>query len=89
MAKSTAKLKGDLYEDQICTYLNLNGYVAYKWSNIPGKVLLDSDILTNLEVFRLQRKVHKLYPNAFTNPLIDIGVDILAHKKWEILLRSV
>lgn len=71
-----SKTKGDLYETYICKYLNETS-LAFLWSNIPEKHLLESELVHDLNEHRIKRKKFRDNPNENTNPLIDVGIDIL------------
>lgn len=72
----TTKTKGDLYENQILQELRKSSE-AYLWKDIPQKYLIESNLLSNLEILRINRKNHLKNPQTNSNPLRDIGFDIL------------
>lgn len=70
--------RGTEYEQYICKELNKT-YEAWMWRHIPEKHLIDSDIVTDLNKFRLFKKNEKNDPES--NPLRDTGIDILCFDK--------
>jgi len=78
------KEKGDKYEIYIHNILN-NINIAYLWYNIPEKDLIESDLIHDLNKHRLKRKKFIQNPKENTNPLLDIGIDILEIKDNEYI----
>jgi len=78
------KEKGDKYEIYIHKLLN-NINIAYLWYDIPEKDLIESDLIHDLNKHRLKRKKFIQNPKENTNPLLDIGIDILEIKDNEYI----
>lgn len=79
------KVKGDLYEQYICDYLNTKFpgtsaiKIAYLWKDVPEELLYQAKLITEYNEHRLKRKNGQLNENA--NPLQDFGIDIVMVKK--------
>lgn len=70
------KTLGDLYEIQIRDHIiNKIGDRAYLWSHTPEDILIDSGIIGDHNIHRLNRKENK------ANPLQDTGIDIIQVNK--------
>lgn len=67
------KIKGDLYEIFINSYLNTLDSTknSYLWRDIPEFILYQANLITCYNEHRLKRKSDKI------NPLQDIGLDII------------
>ena len=67
------KIKGDLYEIFINSYLNTleSTRNSYLWKDIPGFILYQAKLITCYNEHRLKRKSDKI------NPLQYIGLDII------------
>ena len=67
------KIKGDLYEIFINSYLNTLDSTknSYLWKDIPEYILYQANLITCYNEHRLKRKSDKI------NPLQDIGLDII------------
>jgi len=78
-------IKGDIYEKYICDILNNEG-IAWLWKNIPEYHLLESNLINDLNIHRLNRKKFLNNPDNFVNPLRDTGVDVLLYKQNKYIL---
>ena len=77
-----ALYKGDTYEKYILQYLKKNRYKCWLWKDIPKNELFNSTILSENEYKNLlnyTKKFNHNYKKRYDiNPIIDIGIDILA-----------
>ena len=72
------KIKGDIYELYILNYIkDTSNDNVWLWSHIPGEHLIEARLINNLDELRYNRKNFIEDKENNTNPLRDIGVDIL------------
>lgn len=75
------KQKGDEYEQFVCDDLNTEQTttIAYLWKDVPEQILYDTNLITDYNEHRLNRKnTHKI------NSLKDVGIDIILVKQDDI-----
>jgi hypothetical protein len=77
-----ALYKGDTYEKYVLKKLKKNKYECWLWKDIPKNELFNSTILNENEYKNLlnyTKKFNHNYKKRYDiNPIIDIGIDILA-----------
>src|SRR5690348_12985479 len=72
------KLKGDIYEHYILNHIkDTSDDQAWLWSHIAGEHLLEANLINSLNELRYNRKKFVEDNENNSNPLRDIGVDIL------------
>ncbi len=71
--------KGTIYEIYINHYINTlqTTKISYLWKDIPETILYCCNIITEYNKHRLERKNEYINTNKKTNPLKDIGIDII------------